>query len=257
MTLEAVDKVIWAASFIGDLALLFVLVYRFRWRQLPVFSAMIFFQVAVNATLYFIQREASPHVFYLAYWITAFGDYFLQIALILEIARSVLRPTKDWVRDARAGFLLWSGVGVALATGVALSINSSASKGLGLWQVRITLFVSVLTLEMFLAMSVSANRLGLPWRSHVMALGQGISAIAIIAIFDDIGHIHYGWSRDFVVFDHIGQFVYLAALFYWSVSLWRPERQRSPLSQEMQEYLLALHRRVQYDLEGHKVEKFL
>ena len=257
MTLEALDKAIWVASCAGDIALLIVLLYRARWKAFPVFSLMILYQTVLNPTLFLFQHGASPHAYYRAYWITAFGDYFFQVALILEIARSVLRPTKTWVQDARAGFLTWSAIGVVLATAGAASINSSAAKGLDLWHVRVTLFVSVLTLELFLAMSASANRLGLPWRSHVMALGQGISALAIIAIFDDVGHIYYGWSRDFVVFDHIGQFVYLAALFYWSAALWQPERQRAPLSREMQEYLLALHRRVQYDLKGHKAEKFL
>ena len=61
--------------------------------------------------------------------------------------------------------------------------------------------------------------------------------------------MHYGWSREFVGFDRAAQVVYLGSLVYWMVAFWRPERERAPLSKEMQDYLLALHRRVQYDLE--------
>lgn len=249
MTLTILDNALWATGFLGHVALLFVLVKRRRWREYPVFSGMILFQVAVTITLFLISRD-RPRTYYRAYWITSFIDYSFQIGLIFEIARVVLRPMKIWVQDARSSFLGWSALGVALATGAALSVDASAAKGLDLGAVRVTLFTSVLTLELFLSMSMSANRLGLPWRSHVMALGQGISAVAITDVLSDIGHMHYGWTREFVIFDRFGQFVYLGALFYWLYAFAHPERKRTPLSKEMQEYLLALHRQVQYDLEG-------
>ena len=254
MTLTALDSALWAAGFLGHVALLSVLVNRGRWKQFPVFSAMIAFQILNTATLFLISPKERPDTYYLAYWISTFADFALQIGLTFEIARAVLRPTKLWVQDARAGFLGWSAVGVALATAVAFCIDSSAAKGLALWEVRTILFTSVLTLELFLSMSAAANRLGLPWRSHVMAVGQGIAAIAVISVLSDIGHMHYGWSHEFVIFDHVSNFVYLGCLLYWGVSLWQPERERAPLSKEMQEYLLALHRRVQYDLERPNTE---
>ena len=254
MTLTALDFALWAAGFLGHVALLSVLVSRGRWKEFPVFSAMIAFEIVNTATLFLIAPKERPHAYFLAYWISSFADCAFQIGLIFEIARAVLRPTKSWVQDARASFLGWSVVGVALATAVAFGINTSAAKGLALWQVRTMLFSSVLTLELFLSMSAAANRLGLPWRSHVMAVGQGIAALAVTSVLNDIGHMHYGWSNDSVIFGHVGDFVYLGCLLYWSASLWQPERERAPLSKEMQEYLLALHRRVQYDLERQNTE---
>ena len=44
-------------------------------------------------------------------------------------------------------------------------------------------------------------------------------------------------------------FLYIAVLVYWIVAFWRPERERAPLSDEMKDYLVALHSRVQYDLQ--------
>jgi len=51
------------------------------------------------------------------------------------------------------------------------------------------------------------------------------------------------------VLDHIRMFCYLGAILFWMVSFWLPERQRAPLSPDMSEFLVDLHRRVQYDLE--------
>lgn len=250
MNLTTLDNVLWAAGFVGHVALFFVLLVRRRWREFPVFIGVVGYQAMVTVILFLISRYGSRHAYFLAYWILAFGDYSLQIALIFEMARAVLRPTGTWVRDARRGFLLWSIAGLILAGAVAVAIGPPAAKGLGLWEVRTTLFTDVLTLEVFLAMSAAANRLGLQWRSHVMALGQGLTAWAVTGLLRDIAHVIYGWSREFIVFDYVVSFVYLGSLVFWIVAFWKPERERAPLSPDMQEYLLALHRRVQYDLEG-------
>ena len=95
-----------------------------------------------------------------------------------------------------------------------------------------------------------ANRLGLQWRSHVMALGQGIGVWAISAFLSDIGHMIYGWSTEFRAFDLTRFTVYICVLLYWTTSFALPEREKAPMSAEMEQYLLALHRRVQYDLSG-------
>ncbi len=250
MNLTILDNLLWAAGFIGHVALLFVLLVRRRWREFPVFTAMVAYQAMVTAVLFLISRYSSRHAYFLAYWTLAFGDYSLQIAIVFEMARTVLRPTGTWVSDARRAFLLWSVAGLVLAGAVAITIGPPAARGLDLWEVRTTLFTDVLTLEVFLAMTAAANRLGLQWRSHVMALGQGLTAWAVTGLLRDIAHVILGWSKDFIVYDHITMLVYLGSLVFWIAAFWIPERHRAPLSTDMQDYLLALHRRVQYDLTG-------
>ena len=133
MTLTFLDNLFWAAGFVGHVALFSILVIRHRLRDFPVFGAMLLFQAAVTVLLYVISPQGHSRPYFWAYWITAFMDYGFQIALVFEIARHVLRPTKTWVQDARSSFLGWSVLGVALATGVAAAIGASAAKGLGLW----------------------------------------------------------------------------------------------------------------------------
>jgi hypothetical protein len=69
-------------------------------------------------------------------------------------------------------------------------------------------------------MSAAANRLGLPWNSHVMALGQGLTIWALIALFGNLVHLALGWRRDFVVFDHVEMFAYLSSLLFWMIAFW-------------------------------------
>lgn len=248
MTGPTLANAMWAASFLGHAALIAVLILKRRSQSFPIFTTAITFQAFVSVLLFLISRDGSFHAYVLAYWVTAFPDYAFQVAVIFEMARIVLRPTGTWVSDARRSFLLWGGIGLLLAAAVAFALGSPGAKGLNLWDERITLFTSLLTCELFAAMIVSANRLGLQWRSHVIALGQGLTLWALLNLGSDVLHVIVGWERDFALYDDIREFAYLGALLFWIASFWLPETERAPLSPDMEAYLLALHRRVQYDL---------
>jgi hypothetical protein len=248
MNLSALDNALWAASLVGHVALAVVLILRKRARGFPIFTAFVVFEASRTILLFFILRYASKHAYFLAYWITGFADYIFQIALIFEIARDVLRPTGRWVLDARKSFLAWGSVGLVLSALLAYQIGPPQSQGLDLWDVRITVFTSLLTCELFIAMAAVANRLGLQWRSHAVAISQGIALWAFVSLLEEFGHVVFGWDRQFVALVYIRMFVYLAVLVYWIGAFWLPEKARAPLSPEMSAYLLALRERVEYDL---------
>ena len=248
MSTSLADNVFWAAGFIGHVALVLILLLRKREREYPVFTFFMAFEALTTILLFVISRVMGHRAYFLAYWITGFGDYAIQVALIFEIARHVLRPTGTWVRDARTPFLAWGATGFLVAAALAMQIGPPQAKGFDLWDVRITVFTSLLTCELFIAMSAAANRLGLQRRSHVVALGQGITVWAFSALLEEFGHSILGWDRKFEIFVYLRMAVYLSVLAFWMVSFWLPEKVRAPLSPEMKAYLVALHRRVQYDL---------
>ena len=250
MTLSTLDEILWAASLVGHAALASVLVARRRWKEFPVFTSFVIYEALTTVLLYGMHAYGSRRGYFLAYWITGFGNYCYQVAVIYEIAHDVLRPTGRWVREARRAFFLWGGLGLVAAVVLALQLGLPQSKGLDLWDARVQVFTSMLTCELFLAMSVAANRLGLQRRSYVVALGLGITVWAGVALLEDFAHAAIGWDRSLVGFAHVEQVVYLLVLVYWIVAFWLPEKGRAPLSPAMQKYLLALHERVHYDLGG-------
>ena len=248
MTLSTLNNVLWAAGLVGNAALLVILVVRKRWREFPVLTSDTAFQVLRTVLLFVVHARGSRHAYFLAYWITGFADYVFQVALIFEIARVVLRPTGRWILDARRSFLTWGAAGLLAAGALAMTMGPPQARGLDLWDVRVTVFTSLLTCELFLAVSAVANRLGLQRRSQVIAIGQGITVWAFTALLENFTRAIYGWNAQFAVFSHLHMFVYLAVLGYWMVVFWRPEQARAPLSAEMSAYLVALHRNVEYDL---------
>lgn len=248
MTSSTVANAMWAAGFIGHAALLLVLAWKRRVWDFPVFTALIAYQAMVTVTLFTVSRYGTQHGYFLAYWLTGSGDYCFQIALIFEIARIVLRPTGSWVSDARRSFLMGGAAGLLFAGFLSFGLGSPGAKGLDLWDERITLFTSLVTCELFAAMIMAANRLGLQRRSHVVALGQGLTVWAVVTLGSNVLHVAFGWQRDFVVYDDIREVAYLGALLFWIISFWLPEKVRAPLSPKMEAYLLDLHQRVHYDL---------
>ena len=216
--------------------------------MLPVFTLLIAFEVARTCLLFLVLRHGSSHQYFLCYWSTGFLDYVFQLSLIYELTRIVLRPTGTWIKDARRAFLLWSTVGLLVAAGFAMMLRSPDLKDLDLWDLRVTVFTSLLTCEVFLSMTFAANRLGLRQGRYEVAIGQGVGFWALVSLLEQFAHGMLGWDRPFEVFSYLRMALYLVILLYWIVVIWRPEPKRAPLSPEMQKYLIALHSKVQYDL---------
>ena len=110
MTLTLWDNVFWAAGFVGHVALFSIVLLRHRLREFPVFGGMMLFHAVTTVVLYVISPQGHSSAYAKAYWITTFMDYAFQVALVLEIARHVLRPTKTWVHDARHALRLVPGI---------------------------------------------------------------------------------------------------------------------------------------------------
>lgn len=248
MTFSTLDNLLWAAGFVGQLALLCVLVYRKRWKGIPVFTSLMAYEVALTIVLFLIYTHGSRSWYARVYWFSVFFDFCLQLGVAVEIARIVLRPTGTWIQDAKRQFILLSVVGIAIAAVLAWLVSPPTSRQVDLWEIRANLFTSLVICEMFVAMAMTANSLGLAWRSHVMAIGQGLTLWVCFAVVVDVLHAHLGKTHDFLGLEHLRMLVYLSALGFWIGQLWRDEPARRPISPELQARILALHRRVQYDV---------
>ncbi len=248
MSVSVLDNFFWAASFLGHAAVFSVLVYRGRWREYPVFTALMGFDASLTIVLYLIYAHGSDW-YTRVYWGSVVVDFLLQLGVVVELARTVLRPTGTWVQDARKQFVISAVAGVVVAAGLAWTVSPPAANPLEAWEVRANLFTSLLICELFVAMTMASNRLGLGWRSHVMALGQGLTAWATVAVVIDTLHSFLGSQRDFAGLEHVRMLVYLTVLGYWIVQLWKPEPARLPMSAAMQKYIVALHRNIEYDLD--------
>ena len=248
MHFSLLTNVYWAAGTGVTLVLLFVLLWRGRWRTFPVFTVWLAFLTVKTVVLFSIYMHGSRNL-YAAVWVAAsWVDFILQLGVVFEIARIVLRPTGTWVRDARTQFVSLGMIVAAVSAGLAWWVSPPAWSDRYAWQIRGDLFTSLVILELFVVMGLTANRLGLGWRSHVMAIGQGLTAWSAIMVIRIAVESYLGTRRFYIQMEQVRQVAYPAAALWMAIQLWRQEPERGPISADLQEYILALHRRVEYDL---------
>jgi hypothetical protein len=93
MNLSHLDLLFWAMSFIGNVALLLVLLLRGRFRNLPIFTALITLNVVRTIALFLIRRHNAQSMYFYTFWSLAVLDVGLQFAIVYELSFEGISPT--------------------------------------------------------------------------------------------------------------------------------------------------------------------
>jgi hypothetical protein len=213
------------------------------------------FETVQNPTLYLIFQHGSSGLYKEVYWSSVLIEFVLELGIISEIARIVLRPTGTWVHDARKQFIFWGALGILIAAALPFLVTPPAATLLHRLEVRGDLFTSLVICELIAVVTRTSRSLGLGWRNHVMALGNGWTAWAVAAILVDGLHSYFGAERYFSELEHARMIVYLAVLGYWAVQFWQEEPARQPISPQLSAYIQDLHRRIKKDLDTLDVQR--
>jgi hypothetical protein len=249
MTLSTLDWVLWAGGFACAVALLSVLLYRSRWKSFPCFTAISGFEAIFTPVMYLIYCFGSHAWYERGYYAFSFVDGILQIAVVWEIARIVMRPMGTWVQDARKQFIVGAGIGILLAVALAAAISPPTSDRFLSLGVRFGVFTAALVCELFIVVALTSNKLGLGWRNHVMSLILGWSASQSIAILVVGLHSYLGVHSHYRDLDRVRIIVFEASQLYWIVQFWRNEPARRPIPPELAAYIQDLHNRMQKNLD--------
>ncbi len=249
MIVGALDKALLVSGPALDAIFCLTMLIRRRVRSFSAVFAFGFLDVVSGPVLYFVDpggASASYVRAYVAYDITSF---LLQLYILLQLARAVLRPAGMWERGAAKPLVLAGGVGALLAIGAASLLEPSGIHSLEAIQLRAEIFAGLLACELVVAMMLSAKEVGLPWRSHAMAIGQGLMLWSLVASTVEGLEAYMGPHDTYYrVLYYVRSISYLLMIGYWTVSLWREEPARKPISPALRKYVVALHERVQYDL---------
>jgi hypothetical protein len=246
--LPFLDTVLWAAGPVLNAALLAVLCLRRRLRNFPVLASWCIFTILSAIALFVAYRIGSDRIYANLYWITEGLDALLQIGVVIEVARTVFQPLGSPLR--KSGLWLASLIGCCalISFAIVLSIHPASPTQAGVWQIRGDIFTSLVISGMFSFVLIESQRLGLHWRSHVMSIGYGLMAWAVLALV--IGLLHGYWGRyvHYLGVEHVRMSVYLSILGYWMIALWRNEPEKEPLPPEIHDAILHVTDRVSYDL---------
>ena len=226
MNLLPASDLIEGAGFAAECALLFVVLKRSLWKTMPAFALLCIFTPLEDLILVPASRIASKNTYFWAFWIFAIGDYAVQLTLVAEIARSMLRPAGQWIRTALQEFAWWSAVGTATAVFAVMRVVPYSSDLHEMFYRRISLFTSLLTCVYFLSLTGIANKFRIPRRSHTKAVGQGLAVWNIACISDDVALTTGASSHMVTILDNARMVVWTIVLVYWVGALWVKEQRQ-------------------------------
>jgi len=240
MHVSFVAALLWMVGFVLNAALLFVLLYRRRYRFVPWFTVWIAYEILYNVACFIVLRLGSKQLYRDVYWSCAFIEFLLQIAVVLEIGTIVLRRGGRWIEGARARLVVACVAAPAIALLMAWVMTPAAETTLDAWDARASLFTTVLICLLFTSIMAASQRLGLAWRSHVMREGYGFTVWVVVAFLTDTLHAYWRTAESFTVLEHIRMVFYLGSLVYWIAAFWIPAKAPAALPSDMLELMKAL-----------------
>ncbi len=248
MSLTLLGRAFWLIGFLGQALLLGILVFRGRARNFPFFTAFIAFGAAQTIINYCVYTCSTVTAYFWTYWALAIIDAGLQITMVYEMTRDVLRPNGIWSREARQVFLVL-GISVAiLAAALSFAVHPRLTTDLYAWSIRLDLFTSLLIAELVIAIFIAARRVGLQLGNWVMNIAEGLGLWVCTSLCVETAHSYWGWTQQYVALDYVRMTAYIGALVYWCFSLWHTEPNRRPLPAEFLQSVDAIRHSLEYDL---------
>ncbi len=202
MHLTSLDLIFWAAGFLGNLGLLFVLCYRRRAKEFPVFTALVALSPTRTIILYFVLHYGSHYGYLCTYWSLAILDTMLQLGVVYEISSRVFRPLEVWAEDVRGSFVWLVGLSVSVALGLSLLASPPAQTWMQAANDKGNLFAAALMSELLVAMMALAVSARLPWKGHTAGIAKGLGAYSLVTVLIETGHTYFGGGRRITSLSH-------------------------------------------------------
>jgi hypothetical protein len=253
MHLSGLDLLFWAASFLGHVILLFVLFLRRRARTFPLLTIFICANILRTISLFLISRFGTKATYFYTYWYLAICDVGLQLGVVYELTSGIFRPLGVWTKGIHRSFVWLGCLSVAVAAALAWLASPSTQMWMQSVMIKGSLFSAALMSELFASMIALSVTVGLPWRTHITRIAQGLGVYSIIDVLVEAAHSYFGLrrgTRAYEALSHMRIAVYLACTMYWIVMLWREAPQPRELPEQMRRDLLALQERAEYHLQS-------
>jgi hypothetical protein len=250
MHLTGLQLLFWTVGLLGHLLLLGVLLIRRRARQFPVFTTLIALDVVRTLVLYGVGLHGGKVAYFYTYWTLGAVDVTLQLGVAYELAAQVFRPLGKWAPDVHRSFLWLLSGSLAAAALLTLISQPARQDWVRSLILRGNFFSSVLMSQLFVGMIALSVTVGLPWKTYVARIAQGLGTYSVLEILIDTGHSYLSAGSNIAfTLSQIRMIVYLLCLGYWIVMLWRDAPAPKELPEEMRRQLYLLQRRVEYDLQ--------
>ncbi len=252
-----IQLILWALVLAAHLVLMIVLLGRERIGRFPWFTAAIALSAIRLIADHLLHSKLTTVAFYWESYSGSILQGIVGVLVLIELCRHVFS-------SGRAGKILkgkgWIG-GLLVTVPIAFAVAALWNLGLS-WAtmkadaahlplyidlyvaLKSELFVAVLTVEIGVLLQFFGRRFGAKWRSHDRQIVLGLSTVSLAlltvqATTDIVKHNLHLTSRD--QYEHVirmfenldnGRFaVWLLALIWWIIWLWRDEPGAQPAAE--------------------------
>lgn len=252
MQLTGLDLFLWAAGFGAHCSLLLVLLVRKRFRQFPMFTSLIMVDIARTVILYFVRTYGTSSNYFYTFWSLGVLDTVLQLSVVYEMYAHTFRPLGAWASDVRTDFIRVLAIAIIIASLLTWLAAPHARLWLQVVVIKGNFFSSICLCELFVGMTVVSVRSGLPWKTHVARISQGLGIYSAIDALIEVGHSYFGVADDTRIYTELSHFrmcAYLLCVGYWIITLWRDAPKPKPIPKQLLRQMLQLQNIVESDLE--------
>ena len=211
------EAALWITGFCLSCALLATLTVTQRWRSEPCFTSWVAFTIATAVLLFLVLHTRLQPLYTFFYWCLAAVDLVLQIAVVFEIAKSVLMRRAAWVATAGHQFRNAAILSLIPAACLALYLRPVAESSLDAIYARCNLFMTLLVCFMFLAVVRASQRYGLAWNQHTQKLGYGLLCWNICSFITDTLHYYWATFGHFLGLEYVRIGSFQLATLYWII----------------------------------------
>ena len=238
------DAMAVAAGLLLHASLCVVLLRKGLARVYPIFFIYLLLNIAEDPLTLALNSYSDYYRQY--YFVITILDYVLQLLIVFEIGKNVLRPSKRSLPFpvgpvAMIGILLCA----LIAASFSRQVQTVGTGNLIQLSLRVSLGLAVLKLLLFAALAGFAQMLGIGWKSHVLQFATGLAFYAGVSLMIQITSSHVSVS-DAGYMLHIDRLMeiqtvaYIGTLAFWTWAFSRNEAPRKDFTPQMQEVLVTI-----------------
>ena len=212
MTLDSIDLTLWLFAVLLEGVVLAVVLWRRIYRTLPVFSSFLAWCLVSDAGMAAMQR--IPHAYLPATLVNITVDALFQLAILLELGRTVVRHNRVSPPSRAVFFLL-----IAAAAVLAMTLNRwnipTEWPLLNLIYMVLLQFLATLRLVFLLTLVWWSSLLKLRWNTRELRIMTGLGLYILVTFLVVVLHAHDMSGVQYHWLDQL-----LVASYLWALCLW-------------------------------------
>lgn len=208
------DALLILVGCLGILALIITLALKRLVRAIPVFFGFLIFELFLTFAIQSVNTYESQRNYLLFWCVAAYVDVLFNLAVIMEVGKSLLRLGKDSSVQLALAITLFFFISLALIQ--LIQWDLSARPFIWRFTTHTIQITALLQLAAFLSLVVWSNLKKLRWSRREFRIGSGMGFFALVAFAIAIAysypHVHgpaYRWLG------YVPSFAAIGVYFYW------------------------------------------